>query len=383
MSRRNQRHRGRPRGLPLNLAVVLFLVLAPPLLGCSPQRTIEAVGVLREIAEIPEPDPGREQPERRIVTFGIDGRRHEGDLYVLPEPEAGIIIVPGVAPAGRQDPRLVAFAGILARANFAVLVPEVEGMREARVSAADARVFADAVLYMAERDRDRPLGIAGLSFAVGPSVLALLEPGVERHTDFILTIGGYYDLEAAITYFTTGHYRLGPDEPWRHRRLNGWGKWAFVSANADRLENRQDEELLRRIAERKIRNPAADVSDLAERLGPEGRSVLALMTNEDPERVPALIEALPTAVRDEIRALDLSQRPIETLDVTFILIHGRDDPVIPFTQSVALAETVGPERGYLYLIDDLNHVDPEPPGLRDGIRMIQAVYRLLSIRDAR
>jgi hypothetical protein len=369
---------------PIGLVAALILVLATPLLGCAPQRTIEAVDILREVAEIPDPERSQEQPERRIVTFGTEGRQHEGDLYVLHEPpKAGMIMVPGVAPAGREDPRLVAFAGTFARARFEVLVPDVEGMRQARVSAADARVLADAVLFMAGRDPERPLGMAALSFALGPSVLALFEPGIEAHTDFILAIGGYYDLEQALTYFTTGHYRLSPDEPWRHRELNGGGKWAFVLANADRIEDRRDEEILQRMAERKIMDSAADVSDLAERLGPEGHSVYALMTNDDPERVTDLVEALPPAVQAEIRALDLSRRPIETLDVAFILIHGRDDPVIPFTQSVIFAETMKPGRAHLYLIDNLDHVNPEPAGLADSIKMVQAVYRLLSIRDGR
>jgi pimeloyl-ACP methyl ester carboxylesterase len=364
------------------LVAALVLVLATPLLGCSPQRTIEAVGILRDVAEMP--DPGREQPRRKIVTFTIDGRQHEGDIYVLHEPpKATIIMVPGIAPAGREDPRLVAFAGTLARAHFEVFVPDVEGMRQLRVSAADARVLADAVLYMAERDPGRPLGMVGLSFALGPSVLALFEPGVERHTDFILAIGGYYDLEQALTYFTTGYYRLSPDEPWRHRALNGRGKWAFVLANADRLKERQDEEILQRMAGRKIMDRAADVSDLVERLGPEGRDVYALMTNDDPERVTELVEALPTEVRAEIRALDLSRRPIATLDVEFILIHGRNDPIIPFTQSVTFAETMGAGRAHLYLIDNLDHVNLEPADLMDSITMLQAVYRLLSIRDSR
>jgi pimeloyl-ACP methyl ester carboxylesterase len=363
-------------------ALLLVLVAAMPLWGCSPQRTIEAAGILREVAAIP--DPGREQPERRIVTFGVEGRQHEGDLYVPREPpKASMIMVPGVAPTGREDPRLIAFADIFARARFEVLVPDVEGMRRARVSTADARVLADAVLFMAERDPERPLGMAALSFALGPSVLALFEPGIERHTDFILAIGGYHDLEQALTYFTTGYYRLNPGEPWRRRELPGWGKWAFVLANADRIESRRDEDLLRRMAERKIANVAADVSDLAHRLGPEGRSVYALMTNGDPERVADLVEALPTAVWAEIRALDLSRRPIEALDVEFILIHGRDDPVIPFTQSVTFAESMGPSRAHLYLIDNLNHVNPEAATLMDTLKMVQAVYRLLSIRDSR
>jgi pimeloyl-ACP methyl ester carboxylesterase len=234
---------------------------------------------------------------------------------------------------------------------------------------------------MAECDPERPLGMAALSFALGPSVLALLEPGIEQHTDFILAIGGYYDLEQALTYFTTGYYRLSPDEPWRRRELNGRAKWAFVLANADRIEDRRDEEILQHMAKRKITNPAADVSDLTRRLGPEGRSVYALMTNDEPERVADLVEALPTAVRAEIRALDLSRRPIETLDVEFILIHGRDDPVIPFTQSVTFAETMEPGRAHLYLIDNLDHVNPESASLMDSLKMVQAVYRLLSIRD--
>ena len=366
------------------VVAALILVLATPFLGCAPQRTIEAVDILRQVAEIPDPERSQEQPKRRIVTFGIEGRQHEGDLYVPHEPpKAGMIMVPGVAPAGREDPRLVAFAGTFARARFEVLVPDVEGMRQARVGAADARVLADAVLFMAGRDSERPLGMAALSFALGPSVLALFEPGIEAHTDFVLAIGGYYDLEQALTYFTTGHYRLSPDEPWRHRELNGWGKWAFVLANADRIEDRRDEEILQRMAERKIMDPAADVSDLAEKLGPEGRSVYALMTNDDPERVTDLVEALPRAVGAEIRALDLSRRPIEALDVEFILIHGRDDPVIPFTESVAFAESIEPGRAHLYLIENLDHVNPEGASLMDTLKMAQAVYRLLSIRDRR
>lgn len=372
----------------LRVVAALIVVLASLLAGCSPQRTIEAVGVLKEVAEVPAPDPRREQPERRAVTFTIEDRQREGDVYaVRAPPKASMILIPGVAPGGRNDPRLVAFAGVLARARFEVFVPEVEGMRQFQVSAADSRVLADSILYMAERHPERPLGIVALSFALGPSVLALFEPGVDSHADFVLAIGGYYDLEQALIYFTTGHYRSRPDEPWRHRRLNGWGKWAFVLANAHHVENQQDREILRRLAERKIQSPREnfriDVSDLADRLGPEGRSIYALMTNEDPEQVAALVEALPKKVRDEIRALDLSRKPLDSLDVEFILVHGRNDPVIPSTQSVAFAEAVGTERAHLYLIDGLDHVDPEMPDLKDSVTLIQAVYRLLSIRDRR
>ena len=369
---------------PAGLIPVLILVLAPPLLGCSPQRTVEAVGVLREIAGVPHHAPQREHVARTAVTFAIEGRQHEGDIYVgRKPPKATMIMVPGAAPGGRDDPRLVALANTFARAGFEVLVPELERMRELQVTATDARILADAVLHMAERDPERPLGMAALSFALGPSVLALLKPGVEAHADFVLAVGGYYDLEQAITYFTTGYYRGSPAEPWRYLEPNAFGKWMFVLSNAQRVDDQQDQETLRRMAQRKIQNLAADVSDLALRLGPKGQSVYALITNEDPERVPELLASLPPDVLAEIRALDLSPKPVETLDVDFILIHGRDDPIIPFTQSVAFAEALAPERAHLYLIDGLDHVDPEALGIVDSFRMVQAVYHLLSIRDGR
>jgi hypothetical protein len=372
------------RGAVGVVAALIFLLAMMPLPGCSPQRTAETVSILMEIADTAGRRGQREHVERTTITFAVEGRRHEGDLYVVrAPPKATMILIPGAAPAGREDPRLVAFANTFARARFEVFVPELERMRELQVSAADARILADAALYMAERDPGRPLGMAALSFALGPSVLALFEPGVESRADFILAVGGYYDLEQVITYFTTGHYRATPAEPWRYREPNAYGKWVFVLSNAQRVDDQQDQEILRRMAERKIENLAADVSDLAQRLGPEGRNIYALITNHDPERVPELLEALPPDIQAEIHALDISRKPVHTLDVEFILIHGRDDAIIPFTQSVALAEAVEPERAHLYLIDGLDHVDPEAPGLVDGFKMIQAVYRLLAIRDGR
>ena len=130
------------------------------------------------------------------------------DLYQPAEgARAGMILVPGVAPTGKDDRRLVAFANTIARAGFEVLVPDLARMRALQVSAADAPLLASAAQWMAQRDPDRPLGITAISFAGGPAVLALAEPEARGRIDFVLTVGGYYDLPAVITFFTTGAFR--------------------------------------------------------------------------------------------------------------------------------------------------------------------------------
>jgi pimeloyl-ACP methyl ester carboxylesterase len=197
----------------------------------------------------------------------------------------------------------------------------------------------------------------------------------------LITIGGYYDLRAVITFFTTGNYRADAEAPWRYRRPNAYGKWVFVLSNAPRLDDPADARALEAMARRKIGDPDADVSDLTESLGPDGRAVFALLANRDPERVPALLAALPPAIVAEIQSLDLSRRNFRTVDVQFILVHARDDPIIPETESIAFAAAAAPGRAELFLLEGLRHVDASDLGLVDKLRLLDAVYTVLAFRD--
>jgi len=368
---------------PLHLfAVVLGLLAAA---ACSPVRIEEAAKVLSDIDAGPGPSAlkrATEPPDRRPLAFEIDGRRHLGDLYVPADgARAGMVVVPGLSPDGKDDTRLVAFAGTFARAGFEVLVPDIAGMRALQVSAADSRIIADAALYLESRAAGRPLGITAISFAVGPVVLALLEPGVDARADVVVAVGGYYDIEAVLAFVTTGSFREGPAAPWRRRIPNEYGKWVFVASNAPRLADPGDRSVLAAMAERKLADPAADIADLVAGLGPEGKAVYALLTNDDPDRVPALVQGLPATVAAEIAALDLKSRDLGALTTKFVLVHGLDDPVIPETESMALAAALPDDHANLYLLDSLDHVDPKPAGLSDKLKLLDAIYKVLAVRD--
>ena len=353
--------------------------------ACSPARFLEASRVLADIDAGLGPSTLKETtpaPSRNPVAFRVGGRLRSGDLYLPGVPaEAGLVLVPGITREGKDDPRLIAFASTLARARFEVLVPDLPNLSALRVSADDAGAIADAVRFFDDRPTGARVGVAAISYAVGPAVAALFEDGADTRVDFVLAIGGYYDIEATITFFTTGHYRPHSSRAWRHRPPNDYGKWVFVRSNADRLESAADRTTLRAMAERKFDDSQADVAELAAGLGAEGRSVYALLLNDAPERVPALIAALPRAVAAEIARLDLSRLPLERLDVQFVLVHGRDDPIIPETESVALAAAVAAGRARLYLVDSLDHVDPKPAGLMDRLILLRAIAALLEIRD--
>ncbi len=118
------------------------------------------------------------------------------------------MLVPGVVPEGKDDPRLVALAQTLARARFAVLVPDIASLRAQKVGPEDARAIAAAITWLASCGTPS-VGVMAISYAVGPAILAALGPQAAPRVRFLVAIGGYYDLTAVVTFFTTGYFPAG------------------------------------------------------------------------------------------------------------------------------------------------------------------------------
>ena len=367
----------------------LLALLALALVACSPPRALEAARVLAAIAAGSGPsalEPRTPEPEHSALP-GRAAQPSPGDLYWPGEAAAAVLVlVPGAVEAGKDDPRLVAFAETLARARFAVLVPEIPGLRSQRLSPEDARPIGAAIRLLAgciaPSERAGAVGVMAISYGAGPALLAALAPANAGLVGYVAAIGGYYDAVAVVTFFTTGYFREGPQAPWRRGAPNAYGKWVFVRANAARLADPADRQALAAIAARKLADLDADIADLRARLGREGQAVMALLDNADPERVPGLIDALPQAVRADLTALDLARRDLSQLPFELLLVHGRDDPIIPASESRALAAAVPQDQVALFVVGRLGHVELGPGALLDGIGLWRATYRLLSQRDA-
>ena len=366
------------RWLALGVAALLAVV------ACAPGRGYEAALVLKDISAGVKPSRLKAttpEPKRQATSYRVAGRTYQGDLYRPgEEAAAALVLVPGAAEQGRDDPRLVAFAMTLARVRFLVLVPDIESLRELKVRPGNVRDVGDALRHLADHPEGagRPLGAVAFSYAVGPTLLAAARPPLAGRVDFILAVGGYYDLEAVLTFATTGEFE--EDGRWRRREPNRYGKWVFVAANLERLDHPGDRRLFWRMIERKRDDLEAPVDDLAAGLTPAGQNLYRFITNRDRGQVDDLIAALPAAIRADIAALDLSRQDLSSLQAHLILVHGRNDPIIPPSESRALARALPPEQTDLFLARGLMHVDVAP-GLLGSWTLWRAVLALLRARD--
>lgn len=305
----------------------------------------------------------------------------EGDLYLpASQARAAMVLVPGAAVLGRDEPRLQAFARTLARAGFAVLVPELPEVRQLVLSRADGDRVADALRHLTKRLPDLPLGVAAISYAAAPAIIAAIEDDLAPRIAFVVAIGGYRDAYTTIRFVTTGAFRPRDDSREFRVEPHAYGRWAILRANAGRLDDPSDARLLEQIALRRFQDGNADISHEAAMLGPQGRAVLALVDNRDPDAVNRLIEALPESVRREIDGLNLAFYDLSKLRGHLILVHGRTDPMVPYSESQDLAVAASQARVSLFRIDDIGHVEFTAVNVANAWKMWQAIVALLEER---
>ncbi len=389
-------------GLALTFLLPLFLA------ACVSPQSWEAVRVLKDIDAGEAPSALKERtatPARREISYriaqpqtGVPGPMQTADLYhpnrADPDDlDGALVLVPGFTPSGKNDRRLVALARSFARTGFLVLVPDLRGSRETRVRLGDARRIADAVVHLSARpelesltvDEAKPeVGVVAISYAVGLAVLATTESDAKARTGFLVGLGGYYDTTEVVRFTTTGAYRLPGARNWRNLMPLRAAKWYFLSGNIEALKDPRDRAVLTAVSEirqRSGREALVDAQgrDLVAQLGPEGRALYSLMTNEDPAQVASLLAALPKALRAQLDALTLRGRDLSHLTGRLILIHGREDPLVPFSESLALSRAVpGTE---LFLIDGFSHINPRSVGVIGKLQLADAIQAILARRQ--
>lgn len=348
---------------------VLWLAVALVVMGLGTHLRVAYLTTLL-LLEVPSPESDGPIAERlpdpvvERVSFQAVGKTIIADVYrpSRGRRHPGIVLNHGVAAGGMNDLRLVNFADALARTGYVALVPEFVNLKEFRVRPTDVDEVVASFEYLRGRPDVNPdrVGIFGFSYAGGLAMLAANDPAIADRVRFCFLLGSYYDLRSIVTYATTGHFL--EDGEWVYMEPRHTGKWTFLKNMLELVEDGRDRALLSRIAGAKLTDESSDMSAVADSLGEEGRHLYALMTNADPERAAGLIDSLGPGLLEYFDALSL---PGNTDNVTahLIVAHGRDDNLMPYTESLALAENA--PRGasvHLRILESFQHVDLEFSG---------------------
>ncbi len=415
-------HSVRGRRFVALLALVVLLVAAargarPLVHGLSfVIRAASPDGAIRRVAEL----DAQQTSERALALTTPRGPLH-GRLY---EPVRGarrtILLTSGLHPAGINEQRLVALARQLTASGVAVFTPDIPELTTFTITPAITDAIEAAAIGMADYANsraDRRIGLIGISFSGGLSIVAAGRAPLRDRVAYVLAIGGHDDLPRVLQYLCTGiepspvrlkpdatnevrtirsqsgeidvapakivrlphaadgissRVGLQPDPTTRDRKPHDYGVAVILLGVANRAVPPAQADALRAAVRRflwashldRVDKALADrefaaLRDLAARLPEPSATLLRYLNDRDVlhlgERLLPYIEFYG---RDP--ALSPSMSPKPTAPV--FLLHGIDDNVIPVEESEYLADDL---RGHaptrLLMTGLISHAQADQP----------------------
>lgn len=332
-------------------------------------RAADLHGIVRRVADL---DTVRIQERFLDIPFRAGSIRAR--LYIpVGTARQTVLLVSGLHPAGIDEPRLTGLARRLAEANVTVVTPEIRELSNFDVTPAVTDHIEDAALWLAAKSGLAPagrIGLMGISFSGGLAVVAAGRPSLRDRLHYVFSFGGHDDLRRVLEYFCTGleSNHAGISAPAPH----DYGVAIVLLTVADRLVPPEQlaplREALRRflwashldrVDKRGAEREFAAVRDVARTL-PEPAATLLQHVNA--RNVADLGPLLRPYIRFYVDRPALSPALSPRPSAPVYLLHGRDDNVIPASESERIADRL---RGHvpvrLLVTDLISHAEADQP----------------------
>lgn len=131
----------------------------------------------------------------------------DGQIYrpASGEIRRAVTLVPGVHMDGIRETRLVGMAKDLAAAGYEVLAVASPDLQQFLITPRNTDVIEDAANWLAGRSPGSKIGMVGISFSGGLSVVAAGRPSLRDKVAFVMSFGGHGDLSRVIRYLCSGN----------------------------------------------------------------------------------------------------------------------------------------------------------------------------------
>ena len=310
------------------------------------------------------------------VAFDHDSGTAQANIYRPKDGErhASLLIIPGAAPRGLDDPRVIRLAEFAARLGFVVMIPELPDLMQGIVHPGELEGIVAAHQFLQRQpfvDPER-IGVLGFSVGGGLALVAAADRRIREEVALVGSFGGYYDLRELVIAATSGTVRLdGKSQPWEPSRHT---LKVLRRSVLHTVEDADERRALERALEGEV-HPSV--------LSPEARLMHDLVAGSDPQRARDLLkDSLPrlASMLDRLSP----QSNLDALQADVFLVHSKEDPLIPYIESRNLRDALE-ARGLRVHYSELSifrHVNPSLPAdpltiLGDGARLLFISYMLL------
>ena len=292
----------------------------------------------------------------------------------------GLVLVHGVHHLGIDDPRLVAFARAISSSGIRVLTPELLFLADYHVD----RSSVDLIGYSAcalSAQLGQKVGVLGLSFAGGLSLLAAADPRFAPCIRFVVSVGAHDDLER-VSQFLISNTIERPDGTTLRMTAHEYGVLILVYSHPEDFFPPADVPAARETLRLLLWEKVDDSRKQAEQLSPSSRQKMELLYNHQ-------VEPLAEELRQSIARHRAEMAPVSphgnlgALQVPVLLLHGAADNVIPPSELLWLQRDIPPTALKSALISPaISHVAlGGEPSLADQWKLVHFMAQILELTE--
>lgn len=291
-----------------------------------------------------------------------------------------VLLLHGVHALGIDEPRLITLARALASTGMDVLTPELTTLTRYDVSQTVVSDISAIAQSWAREQRTQRVGVIGISFAGGLSLMAAAAQSGRAPIGFVLSIGAHEDLTRVCDFYA-GRSVAGPDGEGTSVAPHPYGPRVLLRGALPRLFSPLDLPLATQVLDTYLHDRPKSARELATGLSPEGREVARVLLDQRPSATLSrwLIEECE-ARRPQLLAASPAGH-LSGLLVPVLLLHGTDDPVVPSIETRHLARDLPPGLLRDVLVTDLlRHAElKEQPQPGQIYRFARFIGRLLTL----
>ncbi|HWF06006.1 MAG TPA: alpha/beta hydrolase, partial [Candidatus Angelobacter sp.] len=162
----------------------------------------------------------------------------------------GVLLLHGVHHLGIEDPRMWSLARALASAGVLVMTPELKDLTDYRVTPQTIDVIGDSATVLSTRI-NKPVGVIGLSFAGGLSLIAAAKPEYAQKIGFVLAIGSHDDMSRVARFFAA-NVIAKPDSAESPFQAHEYGVLVLAYAHLEDFFSPQDVPVAREILRQRL-----------------------------------------------------------------------------------------------------------------------------------
>ena len=294
----------------------------------------------------------------------------------------GMLVVHGVHHLGIDEPRLVAFARALSASGIQVLTPELASLADYQVDAGSIDVIGYSARNLSQSLRQK-VGVLGISFGGGLSLIAASKPQFERYIRFVVSVGAHDDLERVSQFFISNQIAW-PDGTTLQMSAHDYGSLILIYSHTEDFFPPAEVAIAHDALRLLLWEKVDESRKKAEELSPPSRAKMELLYDRKVDPLAAEIERVIGQHRAEMAVVSPHDQ-LKSLHVPVLLLHGSADNVIPPTELLWLEHDVPPPDLVMALTSPvLSHVSLEgKPTLADNLRLVHFMAKMLELVDDR